>query len=184
MNKAELGRLASSVREELGLTAHQRFDPLHWGQEWGVPILSLDQVTQDPITLRRLTQEAPELWSAAVIKNQLGHLVLYNHAHSAHRIRSDLAHEAAHLIAEHRLDVAWMEPGGKKCGASPDHEREAAELGAALLVPASEAKAHAIYGRPPETLAAKYGVSVEMATWRMGVSGGARIRQRWLAKQR
>jgi Zn-dependent peptidase ImmA (M78 family) len=183
MNKAELGRLAHEVRRDLGLTPDQRFDPLHWGREWGVPMLSLDQATSDPATLQRLTVDAPELWSAAVVRDQLGHCVIYNHAHSAPRIRSDLAHEVAHLIAEHRLDVAWMEPGGKKCGASPAHEKEAAELGAALLVPAAAAKTHAVYGRQPDTLATKFGVSLEMATWRMGISGGPKIRERWLAKQ-
>ncbi|VXC55032.1 hypothetical protein ARTHRO9V_40002 [Arthrobacter sp. 9V] len=79
--------------------------------------------------------------------------------------------------------MAWMEPGGKKCGASPAHEKEAAELGAALLIPASEAKTHAVYGRDPQTLAERFGVSLEMSTWRMGVSGGSKIRERWLAKQ-
>lgn len=184
MNKAELRRLANDVRGELGLTSTQRFDPLHWGKEWGVRMLSLDQVTSDPATLQRLTEDAPELWSAAVVKDRFGHFVIYNHAHSAPRIRSDLAHEVAHLVAEHRLDVAWMEPGGKKCGASPTHEKEAAELGGALLVPAAEAKTHAFYGRSPEALAAKFGVSLEMATWRMSVSGGPETRKHWLAKQK
>lgn len=119
MNKAELRRLANDVRGELGLTSTQRFDPLHWGKEWGVRMLSLDQVTSDPATLQRLTEDAPELWSAAVVKDRFGHFVIYNHAHSAPRIRSDLAHEVAHLVAEHRLDVAWMEPGGKNAGRLP-----------------------------------------------------------------
>lgn len=184
MNKAELGRLANEVRKDLGLTPQQRFDPHLWSEHWGVNILSLDQATDDPVALRRLTQDAPELWSAAVVKDGSGHFIIYNHAHSAQRILSDLAHEIAHLVAEHRLDVAWMEPSGKKCGASPAHEKEAAELGAALLIPASEAKTHAVYGRDPQTLAERFGVSLEMSAWRMGVSGGSKIRERWLAKQR
>lgn len=183
MNKAELGRLAEEVRRDLGLTPMQRFDPWLWSENWGVTILSLNDVTNDPAVLRRLTLEAPELWSAAVIKDDLGHLVIYNHAHSAPRVMSDLAHEIAHLVAEHRLDVAWMEPNGKKCGAAPDHEREAAELSAALLVPNSEAKAHAIRDGEPQALVERYGVSYKMATWRMDVSGGRRIRDRLLAKQ-
>jgi len=183
LNKAELGRLADEVRSDLGLAPKQRFDPHLWSEQWGVEILSLDQATDDPIALQRLTQDAPELWSAAVVKDESGHFVIYNHAHSAPRVLSDLAHEIAHLVAEHRLDVAWMDPSGKKCGASPAHEKEAAELGGALLVPASEAKTHAVYGRQPEVLAERYGVSHEMAIWRMRASGGSKIRSRWLAKQ-
>lgn len=184
MNKTDLGRLADDVRQELGLTPGEPFDPQLWAKDWGVTILSLDQATDDPVTLHRLTVEAPELWSAAVIKDGTGHLVIYNHAHSLPRILSDLAHEIGHLIGEHPLDVAWMDASGKKCGASPAHEKEAAELGGALLVPASEAKTHAIYGRPVAPLADRYGVSLEMATWRMRASGGEKIRQRYLAKKR
>lgn len=183
MKKAELGRLADDVRSELGLDSKQPFDPDMWSDVWGVKILSLSQATDDPATLHRLTVEAPELWSAALVKDQTGHFIIYNHAHSEARILSNLAHEIGHLVAEHRLDIAWMDASGKKCGASPAHEKEAAELGGALLVPASEAKTHAIYGRPTSALAARYRVSEEMASWRMGVSGGPKIRERWLAKQ-
>lgn len=183
MNKAELARLADEVRSDLGLTPAERFDPQAWSDRWGVPILSLAEATDDAATLRRLTHDAPELWSAAVVKDGLSHFIIYNHAHVAARVLSDLAHEIAHLVAEHPLDVAWMEPNGKRCGASPMHEKEAAELGGALLVPAAEAKIHAIYGREPDALEGRYGVSREMATWRMAVSGGQKIRARWLAKQ-
>ncbi len=183
MNKTELGRLADDVRNELGLTAMQPFDPYLWSEVWGVPILSLSQATDDPDVLQRLTVEAPELWSAALVKDQTGHFIIYNHAHSQPRVLSDLAHEIGHLVAEHRLDVAWMDTSGKKCGASPAHEKEAAELGGALLVPPAEAKRHAIYGRPTEVLATRYAVSHEMASWRILASGGRKIRERWLAKQ-
>lgn len=183
MNKTELGRLADNVRDELGLDTKRPFDPYMWSDVWGVRILSLEQATDDPVTLHRLTVEAPELWSAALVKDQTGHFIIYNHAHSEARILSDLAHEIGHLVAEHRLDIAWMDTSGKKCGASPAHEKEAAELGGALLVPASAARTHAIYGRPTNTLAAQFNVSEEMASWRMQVSGGPKIRARWLAKQ-
>lgn len=184
MNKADLQRLAAEVREELGLTPADRFEPDVWSELWGVPMLSLEEVTDDPEVLHRLTVEAPELWSAALLKLGKGHLVIYNHAHAAVRVRSDLAHEIAHLVAEHRIDAAWMEPGGKKCGAPADQEKEAAELGGALLVPAETAKLHAIAGKPAWTLAEHFGVSVEMANWRMGASGGTVIRQRMMQKRR
>lgn len=183
MNKAGLARLALEVRSDLGLCATDRFDVQAWSELWGVPVLSLAQATDDAATLHRLTVEAPQLWSAAVIKDELSHLIIYNHAHGEARVLSDLAHEIAHLVSEHPLDVAWMEPSGKRCGASQTHEKEAAELGGALLVPPDEAKIHAIYGRDPDALAERYGVSREMAQWRMSTSGGHNIRRRWLAKQ-
>jgi hypothetical protein len=184
VNKEHLRRLAAEVRAELGLRPEQAFDPHLWSHEWGVPMLSLADVTEDPEALHRLTVEAPELWSAALISVGTGHAVIYNHAHAPARVLSDLTHEIAHLVAEHRIDSAWMQPGGKKCGASPEHEKEAAELGGALLIPAEEARVHAIAGRSEWALAERYRVSVEMATWRMRASGGTVIRRRMLDKRR
>lgn len=184
MNKEQLRRLAAEVRAELALTPEQAFDPHLWSEEWGVPLLSLANATEDPEALHRLTVEAPELWSAALISVGSGHAVIYNHSHAPARVLSDLTHEIAHLVAEHRIDSAWMEPGGKKCGASPEHEKEAAELGGALLIPTEKARAHAVAGRSEWALAERYGVSVEMAIWRMRASGGTVIRRRMLNRRR
>ncbi|KAA0921650.1 ImmA/IrrE family metallo-endopeptidase [Rhodococcus sp. ANT_H53B] len=99
------------------------------------------------------------------------------------RTRSNLAHEVAHFAAEHELSDAWLDESGQ-CGASTkDNEKEANELGGALLVPAAAAKAHAISGGSSDELAEKYCVSVPMAEWRMRVSGGLIIAQRARAKR-
>ena len=65
---------------------------------------------------------------------------------------------------------------------SKPEEEEATEPSGALLVPAEVAKAHATEGRPVESLTAKYGVSVEMAKWRM--SGGPTIARRSASRRR
>jgi Zn-dependent peptidase ImmA (M78 family) len=103
--------------------------------------------------------------------------VVYNDAHSPARVRSDLAHEAAHLIAEHELNSGWMTDDTCTGGGAPQ-EKEAIELAGVLLVPRGSAKVLAIRGGSPLVLASLYGVSVEMATSRMRVSGGAIIAER------
>ena len=183
MNKAALARLATEVRDEIGLTPSEPFDVPRWSALWGVPVLSLAQATDDPVALRRFTVEAPHLWSAALLREGEGHVILYNHVHSPPRILTDLTHEIAHILGEHRLNGSWMDQKGK-CGASSEHEREAAELGGALLIPAAAARSHAIRGGAPSGLAMQYGVSEEMAVWRMRESGGTVIRLRRLAKRR
>jgi Zn-dependent peptidase ImmA (M78 family) len=175
--KAALARLATEVRHELGLTESAPFDPHLWAKEYGVPFVSLEEVAASTAAVEHFMENSPERWSAALIKNGSGHLVVFNSAHASVRVRSNLAHEVAHLVAEHELNSNWVSDDGCTSGGKAQ-ETEAAELAGALLIPAAVAKLAAIRGRPPFALAADYEVSVEMATWRMRVSGGEIIARR------
>ena len=53
------------------------------------------------------------------------------------RVRSNLAHEIAHLVAQHSLNTGWM-TDDKCLGSGASQEKEAAELAGALLVPRRE----------------------------------------------
>ena len=177
-SKAALGRLAAELRSEMGLAEDDPFDPYAWGIAYGVPILSLAEVSASERAVRRFAVERPELWSAALIQNGHGQVVVYNAAHSMVRVRSNLAHEVAHIAAEHAMTSAWMTDSGGCGGTSQVHEKEAAELAGAILIPAERAKVHAIKGRNAADLALTYQVSVEMAQWRMRASGGEMIARR------
>lgn len=182
--KAALGRLAKAVRAETGCGPHEPFDPWKWSTDNGIPFLSLDEIGADPAARHHFVIERPGVWSALLTRYGMQHVVLYNSAHARERIRSNLAHEVAHFAAEHELSDAWMDDDGHCGAASTDQENEAAELAGALLVPADIARAHAIAGRSIESLAAKYDVSLQMARWRIGVSGGPTIAQRSRRKAR
>lgn len=184
MNKAALGRLAKAVRVETGCPEREPFDPWKWSTENGIPFLSLDDITITAAARRHFTIERPAVWSALLTRYDMQHVVIYNPAHSPERIRSNLAHEVAHFAVEHELSDAWMNDDGRCGGASSDDEDEAAELAGALLVPAHIARAHAIADGTVEALAATYDVSVPMARWRMGASGGTVIAQRARNKSR
>ena len=176
--KAALGCLAKAVRAETGCELHKPFDPWAWSIENGIPFLSLDEIGVGDAARRHFTVDRPDAWSALLTRYEMQHVVIYNSAHSPERIRSNLAHEVAHFAAEHELTDAWMDDNGRCSGSSSDHEREAAELAGALLVPADVARAHAIKGGDVDTLAKQYEVSLQMARWRMQVSGGPRIAER------
>lgn len=184
MNKAALGRLAAAVRVETGCPEHEPFDPWKWSQDNGIPFLSLNDINITTAARDHFTIERPSAWSALLTRYGMQHVVIYNPAHSPERVRSNLAHEVAHFAAEHKLTDAWMDDNGHCGGTSTSEEDEAAELAGALLVPADAARAHAINGGRPEELGAKYGVSIPMARWRMGVSGGAVIAQRARSRPR
>lgn len=181
--KAALHRLAAEVRGELGLAVAEPFDPFAWAELYGVPFLSLTQTGASPQAIRRFTVEVPELWSAALIERPLGYAVVYNPAHALTRIRSNLAHEVAHFIAEHELSPSWLTEANGCGSASAEQETEAAELAGALLIPVVQARWHAMRGHSADEVAERYEVSVPMARWRLSVSGGQRIAQRARARR-
>ena len=177
-SKAALHRLAAEVRTEIGLVATQPFDPGAWSEEYGVPIVKLSVLQTSGDAVGHFLSTGSARWSAALLPNGTGQVVVYNDSHEAPRIRSDLAHEAAHVVAEHVVTLAWTTPDGRCCGWGKTQENEAAEIAGALLIPPQIAQRSAMRGVPTVDLAHQYGVSVQMAQWRMSVSGGALIADR------
>lgn len=180
--KKALRQLADEVRAELGIGQHDPFDPHIWAQEYGVPFVSLNDIPLPEEARRRFTVDAPELWSAALVQDGTGHVVIYNPAHTPARIRSNLAHEVAHFVAEHTISAAWVDQS-RCAGTSREQEDEASELAGALLIPADQARLHAMRASSAEVVATQYGVSIEMAQWRMRISGGAKIASRSRARR-
>ncbi|WP_315070493.1 ImmA/IrrE family metallo-endopeptidase [uncultured Microbacterium sp.] len=183
MNKAALGRLANEVRTDFGLADDQPFDPFRWSSENGIPFISLREFTADEAAMRHFLEERPHVWSAALLHDGRRHFVIYNPERSPERTRSDLTHEVAHFEAEHDPSPAWTDEGGGCGGTTKAMEREAAELAGAILVPLEGARRSAIRGLAPQSVARRYQVSVEMAEWRMRMSGGYEIRRRARAKR-
>jgi Zn-dependent peptidase ImmA (M78 family) len=177
MNKAALGRLAEEVRSDFGLSKSDPFNPFRWSEEHGIPFISLRDFTADEAAMHRFLDEKPHVWSAALVQDGNRHFVIYNPLRSRARLHSDLTHEIAHIEAEHEPGPAWTDDRG--CGgASKSQENEAAELAGAILVPPAAAKEAAIFNRSPQSVADRYEVSIELAQWRMRVSGGYVIAQR------
>lgn len=127
--------------------------------------------------MRRFLEEKPHVWSAALLRDGNCHLVIYNPERSHERVRSDLTHEVAHFEAEHDPSPTWTGDDNRCGGTSKEQEQEAAELAGSLLVPQEKARTAAIRGIAPKVIAIHYQVSVEMADWRMKMSGGYAIRQ-------
>ncbi|GAA0999831.1 hypothetical protein GCM10009563_26380 [Subtercola frigoramans] len=99
------------------------------------------------------------------------------------RIRSDLTHEVAHFEAEHDPSEAWTDESGRCGGTTKEQEIEAAELAGAILIPHESAKRAAMRGIDATAIALRYQVSLEMAEWRMRMSGGYEIRRHSQSKR-
>lgn len=104
------------------------------------------------------------------------HIVIHNDAHSPRRQVSNLAHELAHVLLAHPAEVVCM--GDLSRRADSLVEAEAAHLGGCILVPNEAAYRIAAYRVDVEEAAERYGVSVDMITYRLKMSGALRRARR------
>lgn len=172
--KAEAERLVVTLRTELGITVHDRLDPIALADLYGIPVLSLTDLGLPPPALRhfRIGAGRDEFSGATLIAGPRRR-VIYNPWHAAARRASSVSHEISHVLLEHEPDLSVVQ--GQQRLWNPRMEEEATWLAAALLVPADAALEIAKSGRPVDEAAAAFGVSRQLMEWRLNQTG-ARIR--------
>lgn len=176
MNKAELKRRALELRAEIGLTAYQPFDPYALAELYGIDVYQLSDLERSPEALQHFQVERTDVFSGALVPFGSGVVIVENDAHPLARRRSTASHEIAHVALEHPFAATLVNE--RHCRtANPEHENEASELGGELLLPFDAAKRLARQQASDEEAALQYGVSIEIARWRMNATG-ARIMAR------
>lgn len=169
--KAEAERVAERLRSSIGLSARDPASPSQIAEQLGVEIRSADELIPAG-HLRRLQQIQADAFSACTFRLPSSRVVIvYNPLHSPARVRSDLAHELAHLILNH--ETRSIESVGTftffTCDA--DQEDEANWLAGCLLLPRALLLAAAKRGWTSEVIAKRYEVSEAMARFRLNSSG-------------
>ena len=171
--RAEAERIALSIRADLGLTA---LDPLpleRAASERGIRVVSAADLVpiEQLVDLERIQAFA---FSACTFDIHSHRTIVFNPLRSQPRQRSDVAHELSHLLLEHELTEV-REVGGvpfRTCRA--DQEEEATTLGGTLLLP-RPLVVHAVGRRMSiEDIARRYGVTEDMARFRVNTTGAAR----------
>lgn len=173
INKAACRRLAVELRAELGLEPQDALDPWALAELYGVRVIPLRNLALDRIVLEHFTVDKPDTFSGALIPLGAGAIIIENDAHADVRRRSTLGHELAHVASEHTFGTSLVDDRGCR-KANRTQEAEAYEVAGELLVPFAAAKALARRRATDEEVALQFGVSVELARWRMN-SSGARI---------
>lgn len=180
--KAEARRLALEVRQELGLSAEARLDPYQLAELYGIRVIRLSEL--DCIeAIAHFSQVRPDVFSGAVLPMGSAIVMIENDTHLEVRRRSTVSHEMSHVLLEHPFDAAVVGLDDCRSSNSKDREDEATWLAGELLIPSEEARRLAIAGVSEQHVAQHFNVSVDMARWRMNVSGGHAIRRRLHQRQ-
>lgn len=130
----------------------------------------------DDETVRQLSVTDAGSWSAVTVRLGGRQVVVINAAQDEKRIPNSIVHELAHTILGHssaRVDISedghlWLSSYGR------EQEDEADWLAAALLVPRDGLLSCYSRCRDAGSIAEQFNVSLELARWRLNVTGVAR----------
>ncbi|HSX65924.1 ImmA/IrrE family metallo-endopeptidase [Nocardioides sp.] len=177
INKAACKRLAVEVRAELGLDPMQALNPWDLAELYGIRVVALGDLALDHAIRDHFHAVRPEVFSGALLPHRSGAVIVENDAHPLARRRSTMGHELAHLVAEHQFGTSLVNERGCRT-ADKLQEDEAAEISGELLVPSDAAKRLARQKATDDEVALRFGVSIELARWRMNATGARIIAQR------
>jgi len=168
-------RTATNIRHELGLTEHDRLDPFTLAKLLDVTVCTPRDIPGLPRDiLDQLFTHDPWGWSAVSLdRPEAGTLVIYNPRKSAGRKPSDIVHELAHVIQEHKPSMIMLSHDGMIAMRTYDQKREdeANWLAWCLLLPREALVQAKREGLTTDQIAEIYGVTDRLVTFRMGVTG-------------
>ena len=168
-------RVAQTLRDELGLESADPVDPLELAKILGIEILTPHGVPGLPSeVLEQLLQVDPWGWSALSLKLPDGRfLLIYNPRKSSGRQASDIIHELAHFILDHKPATIILSPDGELAMRSfdPKQEEEANWLGWCILLPRDALLKSRRKGLEIGDIAKHYGVTESLVRFRLNKSG-------------
>jgi len=175
--KAESERTAVAVRRELGLQPIDPLPPESLAAHLGVGYRLADELVPRA-ALEELDRLQPGCFSACTLPSPSGNVVVVNPLNSPGRQRSDAMHELSHLLLRHETRRLERIAGLVFVTCDTTQEEEADHLGAALLLPRPLLVAAQSRGMGAASIAVEYGVSEQLARWRLNASGVSLQQQR------
>ena len=171
--KSQANRIALGLRKQFGLPELGPLDPRVVLDHLGVQVIPLSDLGEDGGVV-----SVPG-FSAMLLLISGQKVLIHDDSHSPGRQSSNLAHELAHLLLVHPLE-------NLVCNGSLERDRdslveaEAAYLGGCILVPNEAAHQLAKLRVDEPRAVAKYGVTPEMISYRLHMSGALkRVKRSW-----
>jgi Zn-dependent peptidase ImmA (M78 family) len=167
---AEAEREAKHIRAELGVGPAEPVDVFQIAKHLGVRVIAADELI-DPTRLHDLERLQAFAFSACTFDIDGTKVVVVNPLRTRARRASDVAHELAHLLLDHRLDEIRIVADVPFRTCRPDQEEEATNLGGTLLLPRPLLLSAVRHGLDEQAIAAQYDVTTEMARFRINRTG-------------
>jgi len=176
---------AQKLRALLSLQAEDILDPFDLAPKVGLTLVDFADVPIDDDLRSYLLDGAADHWSAGVYAEALPdgtYLCILNPVHDLRRRRITLMEEISHIFLRHKPTTVRDIGGGLS---SRDYlqsqEHEAYGVGAAAIMPWASFFHELNDGMTVGEIAAKYGVSTALVTYRISITGATslhRSRQR------
>jgi len=170
--KAEAERRSLAVRREMGLLSTDALSPKSLADHLGIAFRSADELVPRE-ALEELNRLQPGCFSGCTLQGPNGPVVVVNPLNSASRQASDAMHELSHLMLRHQTRRLERVAGLVFFTGESQQEEEADHLGATLLLPRPLLEAAQARGLTAAAIAQEYGVSEQLARWRLNGSGVA-----------
>jgi Zn-dependent peptidase ImmA (M78 family) len=160
-------------RRELKLYAYDPLLTQRLAQRLGIPVISPTEIPEiDEGALQCLLAEDAG-WSAVTLPVSEGkHLIIYNPTHAPTRHESDVMHELAHLLLDHKPIRFHQLSGTIPVREYRVSDEEAAKyLGGCLQIPARGLDWAFQRGMTIQEIAEHFGASLQMARYRCNMTG-------------
>lgn len=172
--KAHAERLSLETRDRLGIQNDTAIDPIALVQSKGCLVWTPQDVPQlDVSHLAQLTVSDPDSWDAVTIKEGDCTVIVINNTRPAARQANTIMHEWAHLELKHKPSrVDEFENGLLLLSDYPKElEEEADWLSGAMLAPRDGLTILRKRGFDDNQIAEAFGISNQLATWRLRMTG-------------
>ena len=179
--KSKAENLAIKYREELGLTKFKPLNAFILAKHLDIPIFSVEDAFKgnenhpDYLKLNN-TDCFNALWMPNCDGDKI---IIHNSNHSAFRQQSNLMHELAHIILDHKIpdEIAKICSLYKLHYYNKEQEGEAKFFGACLQITKPAVLWVLKENWTEERISQYYSASNEMVKYRLNVSGAKKIRQ-------
>jgi len=171
--KAQAERLATAARAELGIDECGRLCPWKFAEHRGMFVWTPKELGLSDQDVAQLTLHDPDSWSGVTVRLGDAAGIVLNNAHPRTRQANTLMHEISHVELRHKAGQAMLSDDGLLLMTDypSDQEDEANWLAGALLLPRQALLHHRGQGSSVLEIAADYGVSDELCTWRLRMTG-------------
>lgn len=171
--KAEAERLAAQVRTEMSLGPYKSMNIKALAGHVGAQLRTADDLTS-LAKLEELETLQPGAFSACTFDLGTRKVIVVSPLASEERHRSDVSHEASHLLLDHKVREVEQVGGFSFFTCDPDEEQEANWLAGCLLLPRDLLVRSLKSGMDAAAIAETNTVSIQMANFRLRATGAER----------